>query len=138
MKRVRLVLLEDLTRDLDRYWNAASGTNQTFVLDSSTLHITSIADFRGRFTPQYQQGGNTMSTLVELQERREMREELRVIGTPQALADLEQLKRMQHASEQLQLRADSDPLADRTVPDNSIMFQSKSTELRPKDQACQH
>ena len=44
-----------------------------------------------------------MSTLIELQERREMREELRAIGTPQALADLEQLQRLQHASEQLQL-----------------------------------
>ena len=35
-----------------------------------------------------------MSTLIELQERREMQESLRDIGTPQALADLEQLKRM--------------------------------------------
>ena len=33
-----------------------------------------------------------MSTLIELQERREMREELLAIGTPQALADLDKLQ----------------------------------------------
>ena len=79
-----------------------------------------------------------MSTLIELQERREMREELRAIGTPQAITHLEQLQRLQYASEQLQLGTETDPSDNLLVPDNSIMFQSKSTEVRPKDQACQH
>ena len=79
-----------------------------------------------------------MTALIELQERREMREKPLTIGTPQTLADLEQLQRMQHASEQLQLGTDTDSSADLIVPDNSIMFQSNSTELRLKDQPCQH
>ena len=79
-----------------------------------------------------------MSTLIELQERGEMREELRAIGTPQAITHLEQLQRLLYASEQLQLGTETDPSDDLLVPNNSIMFQSKSTEVRPKDQACQH
>jgi Family of unknown function (DUF5716) len=51
MKRVRLVLPEDLTRYLERYWNAASGTVDSSMIgssmiDSRTLQIETIADFR--------------------------------------------------------------------------------------------
>lgn len=46
MKRVRLVLPEDLTRYLERFWNAASSTKNSSTIDSSTLQIETIADFR--------------------------------------------------------------------------------------------
>ncbi len=48
-----------------------------------------------------------MTTLIELEQGRQMREALRALGTPQALADLEQLQQLQHGSEQLQLGADA-------------------------------
>ena len=70
-----------------------------------------------------------MSTLIELQERREMREALHAIGTPQALADLQQLQRMQHASEQLQLGADAyQSAADRGKPPSGWMRASENLE----------
>lgn len=45
MKRVRLVLPEDLTRYLDRHWNVA-GRPDTGTIDSNALQIATIADFR--------------------------------------------------------------------------------------------
>ena len=51
MKRVRLVLPEDLTRYLDRHWNVAGSAGGSSMLDTNTidsnaLQIATIADFR--------------------------------------------------------------------------------------------
>ena len=48
-----------------------------------------------------------MTALTELEAGRKLQEDLRAIDTPQALADLEQVKQLQHASQQLQLGQDA-------------------------------